>query len=126
VKPRTAHPLEAAARARGVPCDLPRRGSDALEFCPEAAVMCEVVPTRMGSVAFYHYCAECWLAPAANGGPSAADRTGVELPDVLDFERRWLAECRAHGETRRKLALAHHELGEHSMCGADCTGDHDR
>lgn len=23
--------------------------------------------------------------------------------DALDFERRWLAECRAHGEAKRKL-----------------------
>ena len=42
-----------------------------------------------------------------------------KLPDALDFERRWLAECRAHGETRRKLIAAQHELGDHSDC-RDC------
>ncbi len=40
--------------------------------------------------------------------------------DAADYEQRWLAECRAHGETRRKLQLAHHELGEHSLCDGDC------
>jgi len=41
--------------------------------------------------------------------------------DRDDYERRWLAECRAHGETKRLLMLAHHELGEHSLCDGDCS-----
>lgn len=80
MKPRTAYPLDAAARTRGVPCDLPKRDTDAFERCPDPAVMCEVAPLYTGSVAFYHYCAACWNAPAADGGPSAAERTGVAAP----------------------------------------------
>jgi ribosomal protein L9 len=30
--------------------------------------------------------------------------------DRDDYERRWLEECRAHGETKRKLEAAEHEL----------------
>lgn len=82
---------------------------------PTPSVMCETV--RGVGIAFYHYCAACWHKPAADGGPSAAQRTGVDLPDALDFEARWLAECRAHGETRRRLIAAQHELGDHSDCG---------
>lgn len=90
---------------------------------PTPSVMCEM--THGVCVAFYHYCPVHWYAPAANGGPSAARRTGVDVPiaelleQVADYERRWLAECRAHGETQRKLMLAHHELGDHSLC-SDC------
>jgi hypothetical protein len=43
--------------------------------------------------------------------------------DRDDYEQRWLAECRAHGETRRKLQAAHHELGDHSLCDGDCPDD---
>lgn len=74
-------------------------------------------------VSFFRYCADCWHKPAANGGPSAHDRTGVDLPDDLDFQRRWLAECRAHGETRRKLIAAQHELGLHTDCEPGCQDD---
>lgn len=43
------------------------------------------------------------------------------VADRDDYERRWLAECRAHGETQRRLAAAQHELGDHSLCStADC------
>jgi len=45
------------------------------------------------------------------------------ISDRGDYERRWLAECRAHGDTQRKLALACHELGDHSLCGGDCSSD---
>lgn len=62
--------------------------------------------SHAGGVSFFRYCSDCWHKPAANGGPSACERTGVDLPDVLDFERRWLAECRAHGETQRRLDAA--------------------
>lgn len=113
MKPRTAHVMKPADRARVV-CQV--------GACNRPAIMCETVP-HAGGVSFFHYCPHCWHVPAANGGPSAAERTGVELPDVYDYERRWLAECAAHGETRRKLTLAHHELGEHSLCRHDCGGD---
>ncbi len=43
--------------------------------------------------------------------------------DRDDYEQRWLAECKAHGETKRKLMLAWHELGEHSLCDIDCSPD---
>ena len=34
------------------------------------------------------------------------------VADAADFERRWLEECRAHGETKRKLrAVRHQEAG---------------
>lgn len=45
----------------------------------------------------------------------------ASLADRDDYEQRWLAECRAHGETRRKLQAAHHELGDHSLCDGDCS-----
>lgn len=83
-------------------CDMPKRDTDALEFCPDPAVMRETHPDGL----VHHYCAECWVAPTSNGGPSPAEAAGVDLPDVLDFERRWLAECRAHGETQRRLDAA--------------------
>lgn len=51
-------------------------------------------------------------ADDGQGQPAARD-------DAADYERRWLAECRTHGETQRKLQLAHHELGDHSLC-SDC------
>lgn len=44
--------------------------------------------------------------------------------DADDYEQRWLAECRAHGETRRKLEAAVRELncscrpGDDSPCPA--------
>jgi hypothetical protein len=42
--------------------------------------------------------------------------------DRDDYAQRWLAECRAHGDTQRRLTAAHHELGEHSLCStADCS-----
>lgn len=46
---------------------------------------------------------------------------GVNAPDQVradrdDYERRWLEECRAHGNTRRRLVAAQHELGDHSDC----------
>lgn len=117
MKPLTAHAIAADERGH-VRCDMPRRGVDALEFCPDPAVMRETYPGGL----VHHYCAECWVAPPSDGGPSPAENAGVDLPDTLDYERRWLAECRAHGETRRKLQLAHHELGEHSLCDGDCDG----
>lgn len=94
------------------------RAASGIEECP--FIMCEHAPHPSG-VSFWNYCFDCWLLPDASGGPSAAERTGTGLPDVLDFERRWLAECRAHGETQRKLMLAHHELGEQSLCDGDCS-----
>lgn len=95
---------------------------------PEPGLMCETV--HGVCVAFYHYCAAHWYAPAANGGPSAAQRTKTDIPiadlleqlaharsllelartDAADYEKRWLAECRAHGATQRKLEAAEHEL----------------
>lgn len=94
MKPRTAHIIRAADRAR-VTCDR----------CHAPAVMVEH-STHVGGVSFWHYCAGCWLLPAANGGPSAAERTGVDLSREDDIERLWLAECRDHGDTRRKLEAA--------------------
>lgn len=40
--------------------------------------------------------------------------------DRDDYAQRWLAECRAHGDTQRRLVAAHHELGDHSLCDGDC------
>jgi hypothetical protein len=91
VKTRTAHVIALADRPR-ITCDL----------CDSPAVMAEHAP-HAGGVSFWHYCGDCWHKPAANGGPSACERTGADLDDRDDFERRWLAECRAHGETQRKL-----------------------
>lgn len=104
---------------------------------PEPGLMCETV--RGVGVAFYYYCARHWYARAADGGPSAAGRTGVDVPtselleqlsharsliahvrdDAIDYEKRWIAECRAHGDTRRALWRAQCELGDHSNC-EDC------
>lgn len=41
--------------------------------------------------------------------------------DRDDYERRWLAECRAHGVTKRRLVAAQHELGLHTDCEGDCS-----
>jgi hypothetical protein len=90
----TAHTIALADRTR-IKCDK----------CDAPALMCERSP-HVGGVSFWHYCGACWHAPAANGGPSASVRTGVGCPVNLDYEARWLAECRAHGETRRKLEAA--------------------
>lgn len=96
-------------RSHCVSCDEPTPG-----------VMRETV---LGAgLAFYHYCADCWHKPAADGGPSAYERTGVELPDADDYRRRWLEECRAHGETRRALWRAQCELGDHSNCECNVVG----
>lgn len=111
--------------------------------CSEHARLVEYSPNRV-SIAFYYYCPVCWHKPAADDGPSAADRTGVDASilavrsshapsyeallaqnerlaaDVADYERRWIAECRAHGDTRQRLEArlfaAQHELGDHSDC----------
>lgn len=93
----TAHVIAPDDRAR-ITCD----------HCAAPAVMCEHSP-HYGGVSFWHYCGDCWLLPAANGGPSAAERTGVDLSREDDLERLWLAECRAHGETRRKLEAERRE-----------------
>jgi hypothetical protein len=36
----------------------------------------------------------------------SAHALGLMLHDAADYERRWLAECRAHGETQRQLDAA--------------------
>lgn len=41
-----------------VRCDMPARGTDAFECCPDPAVMRE---TSEGGMV-HHYCAECWDA----------------------------------------------------------------
>lgn len=46
------------------------------------------------------------------------ERAGL-IADRDDFERRWLAECREHGETRRKLDAARLEL-ERAVAAACC------
>ena len=113
---RAAHVIARTDRARAG-CSHP----DHLES-GGLAVIVEHVP-HAGGISFFRYCADCWHKPAANGGPSAHDRTGVDLPDALDFQRRWLAECRAHGETKRKLIAAQHELGLHTDCKPGCQDD---
>jgi hypothetical protein len=65
-----------SARRLGVP----RKPTDppaGCVVCDENAVITEWVSLYTGSTAFYPYCACCWHSPAANGGPSAAERTGV-------------------------------------------------
>lgn len=58
---------------------------------------------------------------------ACAFQTGLDhnAPDQVradrdDYERRWIAECRAHGATRQRLEArlfaAQHELGDHSDC----------
>ena len=87
---------------------------------PSPSVMCETV--HGVCVAFYYYCPTHWYAPAADGGPSAARRTGVDVPvadmlELLETAQRDLAR------TRIELAAACHELGHHVHCGPDCQGD---
>ncbi len=75
MKPLTAHAIAADERGH-VRCDMPRRGVDALEFCLDPAVMRETYPGGL----VHHYCAECWVAPPSDGGPSPAENAGVDLP----------------------------------------------
>lgn len=51
---------------------------------------------------------------------AVSTRLATAEADRDDYERRWLAECREHGEAKRRLMLAHNELGEHSLCNRDC------
>lgn len=60
---------------------------------------------------------------------ACAFQTGLDYnaPDQVradrdDYERRWIEECRAHGDTRRKLWAAEHELGDHTHCD-DCDAE---
>jgi hypothetical protein len=107
VKTRSAHVIALADRLR-ITCDL----------CDSPAVMAEHAP-HAGGVSFFHYCGDCWHKPAANGGPSACDRTGAELDDRDDFERRWLAECRAHGDAKRELERLGHGVEPIFVFGDD-------
>lgn len=56
---------------------------------------------------------------------AVSTRLATAEADRDDYERRWLAECREHGAAKRRLMLAHHELGEHSLCDGDCSLDSD-
>jgi hypothetical protein len=64
--------------------------------------MCETV-FHSGGVSFYHYCAKCWHAAAANGGPSAAGRTGLPAPWRDSDDRAYQArdaDNELHGRDR--------------------------
>jgi chromosome segregation ATPase len=52
---------------------------------------------------------------------AVSTRLATAEADRDDYERRWLAECREHGDAKRRLVAAHHELGEHSLCDGDCS-----
>ena len=47
--------------------------------CDAKAVLCEHSKLSTGGLAFYYYCAKCWVEPGPSA-PSPAERTGVAAP----------------------------------------------
>lgn len=54
----------------------------------------------------------------ALGVHELSQRLAAAEKDRHDYEQRWLAECRAHGETRRQLA----EVTDEPACTCDQYG----
>jgi len=54
--------VERVTTSQDARCDMPRRDTDALEFCPDVAVVRETYPGGL----VHHYCARCWTSRGAS------------------------------------------------------------